>query len=55
MKSVPALDRSDKPVRDYGVGDLTEDQEQGETDPNSPVVVPNHVRSHDWTKGEIGI
>ena len=40
-------DGSDKPVRDYGVGDLAEDQEQGETDRGLPVVAPNHVRSHD--------
>ena len=40
MKTVPTLDRSDKPVHDYGVGDLAEGQEQGETD-------PNHVRSDD--------
>ena len=46
MKTVPTLERTDEPVRDYGVGDLAEEQEQGETDPNSPVVVPNHVRSH---------
>ena len=41
------LDRSDEPVRDYSVGDLAGDQEQGETDLNSPVVIPNHARSHD--------
>ena len=53
---------SDKPVRDYSVEDLAGDQEQGETDPNSPVVIPNHVRSHDENDcrsgqktGEIGI
>ena len=47
IKAVPALDPSDGSVRDYGVGDLVEGQKQGETDPSSPVVVPNHARSHD--------
>ena len=49
------LNPLDKPFRDYCVGNLTNPQEQSETDPYSFIFVPNRICSHgknDCHRGE---
>ena len=46
IKVVLTLNPLDKPLRDYCVGNLTDPQEQSETDPYSFIFVPNRIRSH---------
>lgn len=45
IKVVPTLNPLDKFFRNYCVGDLTNSQEQGETNSNTLIFVPNRVRS----------
>jgi hypothetical protein len=54
IETIPTINRVQELLRDYPVGDLKKGQEQGETDADSLVFVPDRIRSdgeNDYSKG----